>query len=237
MCGESPREWSLWLPLAEWWFNTHFCTATGFTPYEVIYNQPPPLYLPYLPGESDVVAVDRSLQKRELMISTLRHNLSKAQARMKQLADEHRAEREFEVGDWVWLKLQPYRQHTVQHRQNQKLSHKYSGPFQVKAKVGSVAYKLDLPCHALIHDVIHVSQLKKFEGTLPVAVHIPPWLQGRSTEQRLQPVAILARRTVKHQNVAQVQYLVQWNGFSEAEATWEPAIAFEGRYPDFVVEG
>ncbi|KAK9689598.1 hypothetical protein RND81_09G070400 [Saponaria officinalis] len=161
------------------------------------------------------------------MISTLKHNLIKAQTRMKQLADEHRSERVFAVGDWVWLKLQPYRQQSVQYKSNQKLSHKYSGPFQVKAKVGSVAYKLDLPRHAQIHDV----------GTLHVAVHIPPWLQGRSTEQRLQPVAILARRTVKRQNAAQVQYLVQWDGFSEAEATWEPAIAFEERYPDFAVEG
>ncbi|KAK9673420.1 hypothetical protein RND81_12G166600 [Saponaria officinalis] len=171
------------------------------------------------------------------MISTLRHNLSKAQARMKQLADEHISEREFVVGDWVWLKLQPYRQHTVQHRQNQKLSHKYSGPFQVKAKIVAVAYKLALPSQAQIHDVVHVSQLKKFVGTLPVAIHIPPWLQGHSTDQRLKHVAILARRTVKHQNAAQVQYLVQWEDFDESEATWEPAIAFEERYPNFPVDG
>ncbi|KAK9725011.1 hypothetical protein RND81_05G115500 [Saponaria officinalis] len=171
------------------------------------------------------------------MISDLKHHLSKAQDRMKRLADEHRSEREFGVGDWVWLKLQPYRQLSVQQRSNQKLHHKYSGPFQVKARIGPVAYKLALPNHAQIHDIFHVSQLKKFVGTLPVAIHIPSWLQGRSSEQRLLPAAIVGRRTVKHQNAAQVQYLVQWEGFDESEATWEPALEFEAKYPDFQVEG
>ncbi|XP_074302603.1 uncharacterized protein LOC141634278 isoform X2 [Silene latifolia] len=133
----------------------------------------------------------------------------KAQARMKQLADGHRSERKFGVGDWVWLKLQPYRQMSVQQRANQKLAHKYSSPFQ----------------------------LKEFRGTLPIAIHIPKWLQGRPADQILQPAAILDRRTVKFQNGAQVQYLIQWEGFAEFEATWEPALAFEAKYPDFVIPG
>ncbi|KAK9715881.1 hypothetical protein RND81_06G196500 [Saponaria officinalis] len=192
---------------------------------------------PYLPGEYEIGAVDRSLQKREQMIMDLKKNPSKAQHKMKRLADEHRSEREFAVGDWVWLKLQPYRQVSVQQRSNQKLNHKYSGPFQVKAKIGSVAYKLELPCHAQIHDTFHLSQLKRFVGTLPMAVHIPTWLHGQSSDQRLQPLAILDRRTVKHQNAAQVQYLVQWEGFAEFEATWEPAVVFEEQYPYFPIGG
>ncbi|KAK9669042.1 hypothetical protein RND81_13G104800 [Saponaria officinalis] len=107
---------------------------------------------------------------------------------------------------------------------------------QVKARIGAVAYKLALPSHAQIHDTFHVSQLEKFIGTLPVAIHIPLWLQGRSSEHKLQPAAILGRRTVKHQNAAQVQYLVQWKGFDEFEATWEPTLAFEDKYPDFPID-
>ncbi|KAK9726784.1 hypothetical protein RND81_05G236800 [Saponaria officinalis] len=173
----------------------------------------------------------------ELMISVLKHNLVKARSRMKQMADTHKTEREFSVGDWVWLKLQPYKQMSVQQRANQKLAHKYSGPFQVEAKIGHVAYKLKLPASAQIHDIFHVSQLKKFVGTLPIAIHIPTWLQGQSVEKALQPTAILDRRTVKFQNAAQVQYLVQWKGIAEFEATWEPALVFEERYPNFVIPG
>ena len=49
MTGDAPSEWSQWLPLAEWWYNTHFHTVIQLTPYEVVYSQPPPLHLPYLP--------------------------------------------------------------------------------------------------------------------------------------------------------------------------------------------
>ncbi|KAK9671837.1 hypothetical protein RND81_12G058000 [Saponaria officinalis] len=174
--------------------------------------------------------------KREQMISMLKHTLVRAQSRMKHLADKHRSEREFAVGDWVWLKLQPYRQTSVQYKGNQKLAHKYSGPFQIKAKIGAVAYKLQLPDTAQIHDIFHVSLLKKFVGVLPLTVHIPSWLQGKSTDCVLQPKAILGRRTVKFQNAAQVQYLVQWDGFEEYEATWESAVEFEAKFPDFDVD-
>ncbi|KAI3516689.1 hypothetical protein L1887_15648 [Cichorium endivia] len=231
MCGEKTKEWSFWLPLAEWWFNTHYQSAIGMTPYEVVYNQPPPRHLPYLPGESNVEAIDRSLRKREMMINSLKQHLTKAQVRMKQQADKHRSERTFNIGDWVWLKLQPYRQQSVHLRANQKLSKKYYGPFQISAIIGTVAYKIKLPTESKIHDVFHVSQLKKFVGKLPIAAHIPPWFQNNNVENKVQPAAILGKRTVKFQNALQMQYLVQWSGFPECEATWESIDFLEAQYP------
>lgn len=46
---QNPHQWSGWLSLAEWWYNTTYHTAIGTTPYEVLYGQPPPIHLPYLP--------------------------------------------------------------------------------------------------------------------------------------------------------------------------------------------
>ena len=152
---------------------------------------------------------------------------------MKVLADKRRSERSFLIGDWVWLKLQPYRQSSVQTRANQKLAHKYFGPFEVEDTVGHVAYKLTFPPSVKIHNVFHVSQLKPFRGTLPSSPHIPSWFHGTAADQVLQPVAILDRRVVQRHNVAAVQYLIQWADQPASEATWVFATTFEAQFPEF----
>lgn len=88
MCHEVPQEWSHWLPLAEFWYNTNFHTAIKKTPYEVVYNEPPPIHRPYIAGSTLLEAVDRSLQTRDRTIQMLKFNLHKPQNRMKQLADK-----------------------------------------------------------------------------------------------------------------------------------------------------
>ena len=81
---------------------------------------------------------------------------------MKQYADKGRTPREFQVGDLVLLKLQPYAQKTVVNRSCPKLAFKYFGPFKVISRIGEVAYKLELPRDAQVHPVFHVSLLKPF---------------------------------------------------------------------------
>ncbi|KAJ0602339.1 putative nucleotidyltransferase, Ribonuclease H [Helianthus annuus] len=100
MCFAKPKDWPKWLPLAEYWYNTSYHSAIKCTPFEVIYGQPPPIHLPYLPGESNVEAIDRSLSTREEVIRILKANFGQAQQRMKQLADTHRTERCFKIGGW-----------------------------------------------------------------------------------------------------------------------------------------
>ena len=109
MCLDSPKDWFKWLPLAEFWYNTTFHSAIQLTPFEILYSQPPPLHWPYLPGESANTQVDMNMTRREEMIRSLKQHLMKAQHWMKQLPDNHRTDKVFQVGDWVWLKLQPYR--------------------------------------------------------------------------------------------------------------------------------
>lgn len=95
------------------------------------------------------------------MSKLIKANLVAAQNRMKQCADKKRSKRQFEVGDWVYLKLQPYRQSSLVLRKNFKISTKYYGPFEGLSRVGLVAYKLKLPFIATIHLVFHVSLLRR----------------------------------------------------------------------------
>ncbi|XP_021766248.1 uncharacterized protein LOC110730736 [Chenopodium quinoa] len=191
---ERPAEWCKYLPVAEWWYNTHFHTAAGMIPYEAVYCQPPPVHLPYLRGESNNEVVDRSMQKREEVIKLLRENLTKAQHRMKLQADKKRSERSFMVNDWVWLKLQNYRQQSVQYKGCNKLASRYFDSFQVTDVIGKVVYRLKLPSSARIHNVFHVSQLKAFRGDLPAAAIIPD-ISDNSSSPPLLPLAVLEKRS------------------------------------------
>jgi len=91
------------------------------------------------------------------MNTLIQQHLARAQKRMKTQADKSRSERQFAVGDWVYLKLQPYVQASLAQRANQKLAFKFFVPFQVISRVGDVAYKLKLSEDLAIHPVFHVS--------------------------------------------------------------------------------
>jgi hypothetical protein len=84
-------------------------------------------------------------------LQQLKGNLEKAQVYMKNQAYKKRRDIELKVGDWVLVWLQPYRQQFVALRKNQKLGMRFFRPFMIIAKVGAVAYKLQLPQEAKIH--------------------------------------------------------------------------------------
>nr|KYP61074.1 hypothetical protein KK1_023498 [Cajanus cajan] len=91
---------------------------------------------------------------------------------MKQQKDKQRMDITFAVGEWVLLRLQPYRQRSLARSLSQKLAKRFYGPFRVSSRVGTVAYKLDLPSDSKIHPVFHVSLLRRFHGD-PEAQSIP----------------------------------------------------------------
>lgn len=140
MCSEYPTTWSKWLPSVEWWYNTNFHSSIQTTPYEVVYGQPPPIHLPYLPGESSNAVVDRSLSAREDALKLLQFHLLRAQNRMSQQANKHRSDRHFHIGDYVYLKLHPYKQHSMCNNAFHKLLPKFYGPFRVLDRMGSTTY-------------------------------------------------------------------------------------------------
>lgn len=64
---------------------------------------------------------------------------------MRKYANNHRRELIFQEGDWVFLKLQPYRMRSLARKPNEKLSPRFYGPYKVIQKIGEVAYRLELP--------------------------------------------------------------------------------------------
>jgi hypothetical protein len=113
-----PHKWSEWLPLAEFWYNTSEHSALGRSPFEVLYGNTPRHF--GITAASACVNPDLSswLHERAIMQSLVKQHLARAQDRMKRQADKGRSERSFQVGDSVYLKLQPYVQSSLAPRSN-----------------------------------------------------------------------------------------------------------------------
>jgi len=135
------------------------------TPFEAFYGRTPPKISSYISGYSNIAAIDNTLTSRGRLLRLLRENLNKAQLQMKSLANAHRLDQTFQEGDWVLLKLQPYRQTSLKHHQPFKLSRWFVGPFCVNRRIREVGYELDLPPTTKIYPVFHVSKLRPYYGT------------------------------------------------------------------------
>jgi hypothetical protein len=172
-----PKRWSQFLSLAEYWYNTCPHSALKTSPFVALYGHEPRHWgIDALSTCPDPTAQEW-LQDRTLMQQVLQHNLNYARQRMKQQADKNRSERSFQVGDPVFIKLQPYVQQSVARRACHKLAFKYFGPYPVRRIINPTAYDIQLPADSKIHSVFHVSQLRKalLPGTNPSTAFACPY--------------------------------------------------------------
>jgi hypothetical protein len=177
--------------------------------------------------------VEDHIEHQQQVLQILKDNLTMAQNRMKQQADQHRSERSFEVGDWVFLRLQPYKQMSLkQAKKDNKLSPKYYGPYKVLQKIGTMAYKLELPASSRVHPVFHVSCLKKVIGDkIPVQTILPEL--DEEGKIILEPEAITDTRIRQLRNRSISEYLIKWRKLSAEDSTWEDE-SFIQKHPELL---
>nr|GFC37762.1 putative reverse transcriptase domain-containing protein [Tanacetum cinerariifolium] len=146
-------------------------------------------------------------------------------------ANRKRKPMEFEIRDRVMLKVSPWKG-VVRFGKRGKLNPRYVGPFKVLAKVGKVAYKLELPQElSRVHHTFHVSNLKKCYSDEPLVMP----LEGVHIDDTLQfieePVEIMERE-IKRLNRSRIPLVkVRWNSRRGPEFTWEREDSFKNKYP------
>lgn len=175
----------------------------------------------------NVPALQDWLSERKVMLQLVKQQLQRAQHRQKNQADKHHSDRVFQVGDLVYLKLQPYIQSSVVKRANHKLAFKYFGPYPVVARIGQVAYQLQLPASSSIHPVFHVSLLKK---TIGPNAQVSSKLLDLSHSLQW-PEQVLQKRCVQHHNKEIPQLLIKWSSWPVELATWENEDSIKQRFP------
>ncbi|KAK4268428.1 hypothetical protein QN277_025087 [Acacia crassicarpa] len=163
-------------------------------------------------------------------ISLIKKRLLAAQSRQKSYTDKRRRPLEFNVGDHVFLKLSAV---TGIGRaiKRKKLSPRYVGPFEILAKHGPVAYQLALPPNlSKLHDVFHVSQLKKYQpDPKHVMEHEDVDVQDDHTFVA-EPEWIIdyQEKQLRRKNIPLVKVI--WKGLSPREETWETVEDMRNRY-------
>ena len=230
--------WARHLPLIEFAYNNSYQASIGMAPYELLYGKKcrSPLYWDLgdriYSTESTGLPTNEMLQEAMEKVRLIRERLKTAQNRQKSYADNRRRDLEFEVGDYVFLKLSP-RKGFVRIGTQAKLNPRYIGPYQITDRVGAVAYRLLLPASVTgIHNVFHVSQLRKYYPD-PSHVIEPAEItidEDLTYEER--PVQILDHQIKQLRNKQIRQVKVLWRNQKFEEATWEREDVMRRQYPD-----
>ncbi|KAA0050169.1 Ty3/gypsy retrotransposon protein [Cucumis melo var. makuwa] len=231
-CNEKPKEWIKWLPWTEYWYNTIYQRSIGMTPFQVVYGRQPPTIVSYGRSPSKNSTVEEMLQERDIILVSLREHLRLAQEQMKLYADRKRRDVEFAVGEYVLLRIRPYRQITVRSRRNEKLAPRFFGPYEIIEKIGPVAYRLQLPENSRIHPVFHVSQLRKLVGQHE---NIQPTIQfvDENYTWKSDPEEVIEYRKT---GAEQWEVLVCWKGLPKYEASWESYEEMKEKFPTLHLE-
>eukprot|EP00253_Pinus_taeda_P028795 PITA_28795 len=233
---QQPNRWEEYLQLVEFAYNNGYHASLQMSPFEVLYGRK--CHTPSSWGglEDKLMLGPEMLKEMEQMVKKVRANLKVAQDRQKSYADRKRNFKEFQVGEHVYVIIQE-KKSTLQWSGCAKLAPHFCGHFQILARIGPVAYQLALPSHVRVHNVFHVSVLKKY---IYDPKHIISWQDIQvepEGEFLVEPVSILDWRRIVLRKRAIIQVKVQWQHFGPDEATWEDEQNMKEAYPElFLVE-
>jgi hypothetical protein len=162
----------------------------------------------------------------------VRENMKLAQSRQKSYADNRRRKLRFQVGDFVYLKLSPMRG-LRRFKIRGKLAPRYIRPFKILEQRGEVAYQLELPPQLSdVHDVFHVSQLRKCLRVPKEQMPLEEITVGEDLTYQEYSVKILDTSEKVTRNNRCKMCKVQWSNHTEEEATWEKEDQLKAEFPE-----
>ncbi|XP_049366670.1 uncharacterized protein LOC125831555 [Solanum verrucosum] len=200
-------------------------------PYEALYGRKCRSPIGWFElGKADLLGpnlVQQAIEKVKL----IRDRLHTTQYRQKSYVDVRRQNLEFDVEDWVFLKVSPMKG-IMRFRKKGKLSPRYVGSYKIIQKIGMVAYELDLPSELeAVHLVFHISMLRKCIGDPSCIMPIEKICIAEDLPYAEVLIAILDRqvRKLRTKDVAFAKVL--WRSNNVEEMTWEAEEEMRKDYP------
>ncbi|CAN6704242.1 unnamed protein product [Malus baccata var. baccata] len=223
--------WHKHLPLIEFAYNNSFHSSIGMAPFEALCGKPCRTPLCWSEVGERVLVGPEIVEVTTQNIQVIKANLKAAQDRQKSIADKHSTDRVYKVGDWVFLKLSPWKG-VVRFGKKGKLSPRYIGPYQIVERVGEVAYRLALPLElARVHNVFHVTMLRRYVFDPSHVIPPQPLEINPDLTYDEVPVTILdwKDKVLRNKTMRMVKGL--WRNHSVEEATWETEKRMRDMYP------
>jgi hypothetical protein len=167
-------------------------------------------------------------------VKIIQSNLKTAQSRQKSYADKRRKPLQFEVGDFVYLRVSPTRG-VQRFGMKGKLAPRYIGPFEILETCGPAAYHLQLPPKlATIHNIFHVSQHKKCIKIPTEVINFQTIKIELDLSYTEHPIRILDTKERSTRRETIKMFKIQWHHHTEEEATWETKSYLQHNFPDFL---
>ncbi|GJZ82100.1 putative reverse transcriptase domain-containing protein, partial [Tanacetum coccineum] len=225
------KGWDKHLPLVEFSYNNSYHTSIKAAPFEALYGRKcrSPICWAEV-GDSQLTGPEIIHETTERIVQIKSH-IQAARDRQKSYADVRRKPLEFQVGDKVMLKVSPWKG-VIRFGKRGKLNPRYIGPFKIIAKVGTVAYRLELPEKlSRVHSTFHVSKLKKCMADEPLAIPLDEIQVDDKLNFIEEPVEIMDRevKRLKQSRIPIVK--VRWNSKRGPEFTWECEDQMQKKYP------
>nr|GEV57117.1 putative reverse transcriptase domain-containing protein [Tanacetum cinerariifolium] len=224
------KGWDKHLLLVEFSYNNSYHTSIKAAPFEALYEHKcrSPICWAEV-GDRQLTGLEIIHETTEKIVQ-IKSRIQATHDRQKSYADVRRKPLEFQVGDKVMLKVSPWK--GVMHfGKRGKLNPRYIGPFKILSKVGTVAYRLELPEQlSRVHSTFHVSKLKKCMANEPLAIP----LDEIQVEDKLnfieEPVKILDREVKCLKRIRIPIVKVHWNSRRGPEFTWEHEDQMQNKY-------
>ncbi|GJW94854.1 putative reverse transcriptase domain-containing protein [Tanacetum coccineum] len=225
------KGWDKHLPLVEFSYNNSYHTSIKAAPFEALYGRKcrSPICWAEV-GDSQLTGPEIIHETTERIVQIKSH-IQAARDRQKSYADVRRKPLEFQVGDKVMLKVSPWKG-VIRFGKRGKLNPRYIRPFKIIAKVGTVAYRLELPEKlSRVHSTFHVSKLKKCMADEPLAIPLDEIQVDDKLNFIEEPVEIMDRevKRLKQSRIPIVK--VRWNSRRGPEFTWEREDQMQKKYP------
>ena len=145
----------------EFAYNNSYQATIGMAPYEALYGRPCRTPICWAELEDSILLGPDLVRETTEKVTTIRERILAAQSRQKSYADQRRRPLEFEMGDFVLLKVSPMKG-VRRFGKKGKLAPRYVGPFRITKRIGAVSYQLELPQSlSSVHNVFHISMLRK----------------------------------------------------------------------------